>query len=307
MKDRIVTVAGLFGRRFTGRQKTAFLNYIIAQAELESIPAVLDVGRDSRSGACRNLYLGNMKRASLLIAVPYDTPSRLFWPDTRYFPLNPGRNMRRDSGEMAARLLLGAAAAGGYLFLVLLPAVHLGGPAVWAAAAGMAAVAALVLRLIAGIPNRRNHARNSAGIVAALEYQRRFGGGAAVALLDQSCCSYNGYRQLAEYLGGTAQNKRIIVLDCATSGPELHVHCGQPLEKRLEKAVRGAEVHGLEASQLDRTMMKLFPKGILITGGFREQGEMVIADTRCGRDAGIDLEKIERTLEVIRGIAEDLQ
>lgn len=306
MKDLMVAVAGLFGRRFTKRQKNAFLRYMGNRAAELDCKAVVDGSGQGMGGGCRNLYLGNIKRASVILTAPYDTPSRLLWPGMGYYPADPARNLIRESVAMALNLILAALLVGAYYLLVMRRLLPLGGFAPWWSMVGMLAVAATAFKLIFGFANRRNYSRNSASIVTALEYQKQQGRDVAVALLDRSCCGYEGYRQLAQYLGGMAQSKRVLMLDCVASGSELHLHCGEMLAGCLAGLESDVQVHPLETDRLKRTPMELFPKGVLITGGTLQDGETVIHGTRCGRDSEINLEKMNRVLVVLGNLMEKL-
>ncbi len=309
MKDLMAVVAGVFGRRYTQKQKTSFMNYIGTRAQELGDKAVADGLDQSGASACRNIYLGSLNHADFILTAPYDTPARTLFSGVGYYPLSPRKNMTWDSLSLVLSALLGTALVVIYVLFVLRRFLSIGGTPMWLALAGMLAVSAAAFKLAAGTANRRNFSRNSASVVAALEYRKRYGKKVAVALLDRSCCSYAGYRQLAERLGGLAQSKKIVALDCIASGPEVHVHCGRLVGELLEKAPWDDmnQLHILDGEPLERTILKLFPKGLLITGGSWKTGETVILNTRSGRDCEIDLDKLDRTIEMLRDISERLK
>ena len=72
MKDLMAAVSGLFGKRYSARQKERFARYMENRARERGIKWAEDTQRLG-FGVCRNLYLGDLKRAKLLLAIPYDT------------------------------------------------------------------------------------------------------------------------------------------------------------------------------------------------------------------------------------------
>ena len=155
-------------------------------------------------------------------------------------------------------------------------------------------------KFLFGWVNGNNYARNSASIVIALTCLDRFPAGqVAVALLDHSCCGFQGYQQLYRRLERKGLRKNLLVLDCVTSGEELHLHGLGELPE-----LTGVQNHQLTAPECKGSVLELFPGGQILTGGQEAGGETVILDTRCGRDRQIRLDKMERTVEIIRQLVQ---
>ena len=70
MKDFMAAVAGIFGKRYTVRQKVRFINYIQNREQKKGIQVQVKEGRGCGNRVCRNVYVGNMKGADTVIAVP---------------------------------------------------------------------------------------------------------------------------------------------------------------------------------------------------------------------------------------------
>ena len=124
-------------------------------------------------------------------------------------------------------------------------------------------------------------------------------GQVAVALLDHSCCGFQGYQQLYRRLERKGLRKNLLVLDCVTSGEELHLHGLGELPE-----LTGVQNHQLTVPECKGSVLELFPGGQILTGGQEAGGETVILDTRCGRDRQIRLDKMERTVEIIRQLVQ---
>ena len=86
MKDLMAAVSGLFGKRYSARQKERFARYMENRARERGIKWAEDTQRLG-FGVCRNLYLGDLKRAKLLLAIPYDTAARIWWAISLLFAI----------------------------------------------------------------------------------------------------------------------------------------------------------------------------------------------------------------------------
>ena len=296
MKDLMAVISGSFGKRFTARQKERFVRYMRNWAQKHSIKCVLDEKRLG-FGFCRNIYLGDLKRAELLLAIPYDTSTRILWPGIRYYPVHKEKNVFQETISNGLNVLLAAAVIVGYYFLVFSKPSFTAMEENWKLA-GLLLCSLLVGKILFGWGNRNNYARNDASIVIALEYLKRsLTGRAAIALLDHSCCGFQGYRQMYEYLEKKGWKKKILILDCVCSGNEFHLYSLETLPQLPKKLV-----HRLTADEATGTIFELLPSGVLLTGGQQCQGETVVVNTRSGRDCQINLNKMEEALKIIRQV-----
>ena len=99
----MAVVAGVFGRRYTQKQKTSFMNYIGTRAQELGDKAVADGLDQSGASACRNIYLGSLNHADFILTAPYDTPARTLFSGVGYYPLSPRKNMTWDSLELLTK------------------------------------------------------------------------------------------------------------------------------------------------------------------------------------------------------------
>ena len=308
MRDLVVALAGMFGKRYTNRQKTAFINYIRQRAG--KLGDAVRVDRQTvGSRQLRNILIGDIDRARIVIAAPYDTPSAAVLPGIHYYPMNARKNRRLDSLDRALALLIALAFAAAYYFFVLLRFIDAAGDARLLAFIGVFPVVFLAAGFTAGFANRNNFSRNTASVIAALEYRKRFPSReVAVALLDYSCCGFRGYKNLARYMGEKKDGKLIIALDCAASEDRLHLHAGKKLAAELKTIADGdaVELHTIDDGELPLSALGLFGKCAVLTGGHREAGETVIDNTRCRRDDDIDLDKLELMVRTIAGITDKI-
>lgn len=298
LKDRMIAFAGIFGKRYSKKQKIRFLRYIQSSAQEKGVKMYLDEGEASGKSGC-NVYLDPTQRAKTILAVPYDTPSRLWWPGFHYYPMDPERNARQESLVMALNFALAAVLLAAYWFAVFRRCFSAGGPIGGLALFGLLLVALLAVNLVLGSANAKNYSRNSASLALALEiFDGLQDGSVAVALLDNACAGLDGYARLAEYLGGRARQTNVVILDCVMSGSELHGHC---TKERIEAlAARNGDIQWHEAASEGNAVLSLFPRGMVITGGSWIGDATVVKGTRSGRDDELNMERMERVLVTLR-------
>ena len=298
LKDRMVALAGIFGKRYSKKQKIRFLRYVQRSAQEKGVKMYLDEGEASGKSGC-NVYLGPTQRAKTILAVPYDTPSRLWWPGLHYYPMDPGRNARQESLVMALNFALAAVLLAAYWFAVFRRCFSVGGLTGGLALFGLLLIALLAVHLVLGSANAKNYSRNSASLALALEiFDGLQDGSVAVALLDNACAGLGGYARLADYLGGRARQANVVIFDCVMSGSELHGHCTR---ERIEAlAARNGDIQWHEAASEGNAVLSLFPRGMVITGGSRIGDGTVVKGTRSGRDDELNMERMERVLVTLR-------
>lgn len=298
LKDRMVALAGIFGKRYSKKQKIRFLRYVQRSAQEKGVKMYLDEGEASGKSGC-NVYLGPTQRAKTILAASYDTPSRLWWPGFHYYPMDPGRNARQESLVMALNFALAAVLLAAYWFAVFRRCFSVGGLTGGLALFGLLLMALLAVNLVLGSANAKNYSRNSASLALALEiFDGLQDGSVAVALLDNACAGLGGYARLADYLGGRARQANVVIFDCVMSGSELHGHCTR---ERIEAlAARNGDIQWHEAASEGNAVLSLFPRGMVITGGSRIGDATVVKGTRSGRDDELNMERMERVLVTLR-------
>lgn len=292
MKDFMAAVAGIFGKRYTVRQKVRFINYIQNREQKKEIQVQVKEGHGCGNRVCRNVYVGNIKGADTVIAVPYDTPPQRILPVWNYYPARADKNLRTDTAVMILHILAAVILTIVY-FLILRNLRQVGtlGTIVL-----LFPMACLDVKLIFGWGNKNNVSRNSASIVTALEFLDRYPKKAAVALLDQSCCGFWGYKCMKEDLQEKAAVKNVIVLDCISSGGSLFLHYNEG--ERLQIQDREITLKPIMQDKKNQSVLGLFERGVLLTGG--EDGKNIgIRNTGCSRDMEINLAKMDKTIHVL--------
>ncbi|MCI8556162.1 MAG: hypothetical protein HFI19_00040 [Lachnospiraceae bacterium] len=297
MREKMVVLGGVYGKRYTARQKNRFINYLMQQLDRLGYETCLDVKRGGTGRICKNLYVGDLKRAGVVVTVPYDTPSHFLFPGYIYRPLD---NKRTLHSEMLYQALQSAAAVCIlilYYFFIFQRCLENGktGSLVWGIL-GLVLLAVGTYRIAAGTANPYNFDRNTGGIAILLEVMRSMGKRKqiAYAFLDQACCSKEGYVQLLKELGKRAETTHVLILECVSAGERLHFITGNQEVEEQE----GVEMHCGKPN--------LFPCEALLAGGDWCGGELCIRNTRTKRDSEMNESKMEDTVAFLRRYLEKL-
>lgn len=297
MREKMAILGGVYGKRCTTRQKNRFINYLMQQLRRLGYEARLDVKKGGTGRVCKNLYVGDLEKARVVVTVPYDTPSRFLFPGYIYRPLDSKKTLQ---SEMLYQALQSAAAIClliFYYFFVFQRCLEgeRTGSLAWGIL-GLALLGVETYRMAAGTANPYNFDRNTGGIAILLEVISGMGKRKqiAYAFLDQACCSREGYAQLSMELGKRAEAIQVLMLDCVSAGEKLHFITGNQGLKNQE----GVEVHDMKQN--------LFPWGALLAGGEWCDGELLIKHTRTKQDSDLHEDKMEYTVAFLRRYLEKL-
>lgn len=295
MREKAAVLGGIYGKRYTAKQKNRFISYLNQQLNRLGYETRLDVEKGETGRVCKNLYAGDLEKAKVIVTVSYDTPSRFFFPGYIYRPLNSKNTLHR---EMMYQALQSAAAVSLlviYYIFIFQPSQATGNTGVIIPGIlGLIILAAGTYRAAAGTANPYNFARNTTGIALLMEIMKKLGKRSriAYAFLDQACCSKEGYIQLAQELGERKKSIRIVMLECVGAGEKLHFIAREQINVDQE----GLQVHIAGEKDIQETVLNLFPQGVLLAGGEWEHGELIIRNTRTKRDSEFCEEKLDYTM-----------
>ena len=294
--------------RFSSHKKKSFLLELDEVFQEEGYPVVMDEKRSFR-GKTRNRMYAYEKTAKLYIAVPYDTPQRLFWYKSEYYPLDGNRSLNKS---MLATYVPALVLYGLILLFILFVSPNMQ-DLVLKAAANLAVAAAtifLMWLLFHGIGNRKNANRNSSSIIAAVRFmktlnndQKRRIGFVFIDRCDQSCL---GAKLLSAYFADKKKNPDIIWLDCVGVGDTIGIGYrthGKRLAstihaKKKQESVQLSEMGG---DQCLRSVMSCFDKAVMISAGeIDAKGSLLVKDTQRSTDRVIDDKNIEKILALLQ-------
>ena len=294
--------------RFGGRRKQRFLKELDPIFEEAGYPSHTLEKRGFR-GKTRNQIYAFEKTAKLYIAIPYDTPERLFWHKSEYYPLDGNRSLNKNMLATYVPALLFYALI--LLFVMLVtPQVDDLILQVIANLAVLGATLLLMWLLFHGVANRHNANRNSSAVIAAVDFmrtldreQKRRIGFVFVDRCDRRC---PGAELLASYFEKQKKNPDIIWLNCVGDGNTLGIGYrthGKRLASSLnagKKPVTGM-LFDMNGNRCLQTVMNYFDKGVMIAAGTVDaKGSLLVRNTQLSKDRQIDESMIAAVCELLK-------
>ena len=174
----------------------------------------------------------------------------------------------------------------------------------------------LIGLLIKGVGNRRNTNRNSAAIIAAVEFmqslnkdqKRRIG----FVFTDRNRRRCDGAAVLMNYFQEQKKNPDIIELNCIGTGDTLGI--GYRMHGKRLAALLNAGKSGMKTRMSDmngdkclQTSMYHYEKGVMICCGTPdEKGGLLVSDTQCGKDRVMEERNLDTVKQLLAKAAERL-
>lgn len=305
MREKMAVLGGVYGKRYTARQKNRFINYLNQQLNRLGYETQLDIKRGGSGRVCKNFYVGDLEKAKIIVTVPYDTPSRFFFSGYIYRPLNSKRTLHSEMLYQALQSIAAVSLLTLFYIFIFQPCRNTGNRGMLIfGILGLAVLAVGTYKAAVGTANPYNFDRNTAGIAILVEIMKKLGKRKqiAYAFLDQACCSKEGYMQLARVLEKRIANVRLLMLDCVSAGEKLHFITGEQTRVEQEKL----QIHLMGEKELEETMLGIFPQGVLLAGGEWDCGDLMVKNTRTKHDSELHEEKIEYTIAFLNQYLERL-
>lgn len=295
-------------KRFTKRQKEVYAEALNEVMEPLGYKQEIDVKKKSFTKT-RNIIFGNLKMAKSVIVVPYDTPSRIFWPKFSYYPLDGTKSSNKSILPLYGPVLVIYALVLAILYLT--PALKLN-PYVMLfleiVLFGMFIL--LFLFLIIGLPNKNNANRNSAAVIAALEIASKLNKdqrkSTAFIFTDRNANRHYGAQRVSEKLDEMNKHPNLIFLNCIGKGKEMivgYTSGNRKLAQEMLKKYKGNKK--LEHKAIDDNMRFQSPlayakRAIIISAGeYDDKGNLVLHEVNKASDKIIEEENVDTVVEVL--------
>jgi len=298
MKDLIVRLAGCYGKRYTRNQKIRFLNYLSREFESMGYKTGVYSQKSLFKNKLIHMAAGDMQTAEVLFVTSYDTPSRIIWPGYTYFPLKRERDQKYNVWNGVLGLLVFLLICAAYYRFVF-PMFG------QAAAAGRRILAGLFTfltvlftsRIISGFPNKYNFTRNTASLAVCLKIAEQAGKQQAAFLFtDMTVSSNEGLKILQEQLGSVLQRKRVIFFDCIGKGDIFAAGSCEETRAEAGRFMACFEPGTIQRLPIQGTFKELFPKAFILTRGILKDDDVIVKNTRSGKDCELDFEALEEAV-----------
>ena len=306
MEELMLYFAGVYGARYTNRQKFAFASYLVKQLEKQECSPKL-LGGGLKKGEPAAILCGDLDRANIILAAPYDTCSKAFLPGYRYYPFSKKKSEEQNRLNGLVELFLMAV----FVLLCALVLYKTGVELNFSSFRTFLTLACVgVLGLLTGavakgVSNRQNLNRNTASVMLlyTLALELKENKKAAFVFCDRACLNGEGYGFLARACENKGR-KNFLILDCVGYGDAVWaVHKAEEKERahKLAASPYSGEIKALELSKeaWQDTAVSCFPRAVLLCSGQMQDNELVVSYTRGKRDGIVDLDRLEELKKVL--------
>lgn len=286
------------GKRYSKKQKAQFVEHICKEAKQCGYPVKLQ-SKQGKTRPLHNVIVGDLDSAKKVVIAAYDTPSKIYIPDYKYYPFNITKHLNQEKLNFFIQSILG--------FVAVLIAYF-----IWWQGSSYSLVIQVLTSVIAflcicyayamfkGKANRCNFNRNSASIALLVSMMNDMKQDATVAFvfLDQGVNSYEGLR----YFVNELQHQQVLLLDCLAQG-ELLVcaHCDHVKSHSIINNTENLEFYDkcYESSKVQHNVLSIYDNMLYLASGDMLEKQFVIRNTRSKQDYHVDLERLEKIKQTI--------
>lgn len=254
-----------------------------------------------------NVLAGDLKFAKVVIAVPYDTPAKVFWPNTKYYPLNGNRSNLKGFLPLYGPALI----VYGMILAILSFQNQIFSNAMMRgifSIFSMVILGFMMYYLLHGFRNKHNHTRNSASIMAALEIAKSLSKDekrkVAFLFTDKNVHRHPGAKVAMEEFQKIGKSPTIISLNCIGRGKDMVIgylansrKVAQDLNRKLDVRLKQIQITDNMRMQ---SAMEHFSKAVVIAAGtFDEKQDLCVLGTGTSKDHHIEDENITKVVQII--------
>ncbi|MWP49176.1 MULTISPECIES: hypothetical protein [unclassified Gilliamella] len=282
LKDLVLRYCVIFGKRFSAKQKIAFLRVI--SKELIQLGYMVDAKLAKLKLATRryenyyNAYIGDLNKAELIICTYYDTGVNNFNIQKKY-AFSPQFSKLSYFISIAPIIILFIASLI-LNYFVLIPDIRTQG---FFSVSGVGSIISTVLlfffvfKFKSGIPNQKNFVCNSSSIITIInlinKLNKKEKKKIAFVLYDGGNSNQYGLKMLESY-SNQMKDKKFIFIDSIGNGNELIFLKPQQSNLQLE-----------DITFYSGKMETQIPNYIMITSGdIDENGKIVIKNAHSAKD-----------------------
>lgn len=229
LKDLILRYCVLFGRRFSYKEKIAFLRVITKELiqldyDVDAKIAKLQLARKKYENYY-NAYIGNLEKAELIVATHYDTNVNCFGLLKTYAFASSFSKVRYFIGLLPILILfLFSLTLNYFIFVPCIQDEGFFGVSGVLSFVSTVVLFYFVLRYKNGVPNKRNFVCNTSSILTIINLIKQFDKkekkSVAFVLMDAGCTNQYGLKMLENY-SKTILKKKIIFIDSIGNSDQL--------------------------------------------------------------------------------------
>ena len=296
MKDLLFHFGITLGKRNTKKQKQIFIEELTKVTE-ENKWSFEFVNKKKFGFVNTHIVIGDLKKASTVILVAYDTPTKLLIPNQKYYPFKQEKNLLVDQLNLIFQILISTASFIAIYFV--LKNVMVWDSVILKLITGFVFLIVFIqlFKLMTGYPNRFNHSRNSAALVLSIDLlkEKKLKNKVAFILVDKASSGMEGYRDIKE-LKLIRNDKTTLILDALANGEILALATTQQFENNANKLAQSLNldvlVKAYKEENCEGQIFYYFPKSLMLVSVNRYKNDLVLLKTRTNKDYEINLERL---------------
>lgn len=256
-----------------------------------------------------SLVFGNTKVAKSAIVVPLDTPAKVTWPVSKYFPQDGNANLGAMMLPMFAPVLIlyGVVLLLSMKVLDLVSTNEMLKIFTWVMTILLGAL--IIFMLVRGFKNRNNTNRNSIAIAAVLDLASRMSEAERKQYMyvfaDKTCSKAAGAKAVAEEMVNRGRNLDYIILDCIGTGDELRLGFNSSSKKLARDILKANKIKDnidfeMHAENRTQLISGEFERACVISRGTTDKkGRLCVYGSATGKDKVYEEEKVEEVIQMI--------
>ncbi len=281
-----------YGTRFTRKQKIDFANEITKDFESLGCKTYIQ-DLKLKVSKVQNILIGNFKMAKTIIIVPYDTQSKILFPNYKTYPQDGVKSMSKNFLPVYTPMIIS--------YLLLLAIIY-GLPKVFDVTAGTTSVITLVyfillmILIFRGFSNKNNTTNNNLSTVLALDFMESLPlhkrKEVAIIFTDKNNNKMTGSKVLLKYMEGIKKNTNMICLYCIGQEDSVSIVYQKGMKKNAQslskKCDHKHQIKMIESEKSVQLPIHNLTQSIMISSGKIDNELLSVSNTRSSKDSVYD-------------------
>lgn len=277
-----------YGTRFTKSQKEKFAKEISEDfQQLGCKTHIQDLKIKTRK--VQNILVGNFKTAKTILVVPYDTQSRIFYPNYKYYPQNGVKSMARNFLPIYGPMVL--------LYIFLLIIIY-GLPMIMDNSTSIVTLLTLLYFVVLlvfiwrGFSNKNNTTANNLSTLLALDIMESLPvkkrHELAIVFTDKNNPKMLGSKVLLKYMESINKNTAMFILYCLGQGDNISIAYQKSMKKQAQSLSKNSnmvqQIKAIDKEESVQLPIHDLSNALMISSGIVEDGLLSVKGIRTSKD-----------------------
>ncbi len=289
--------------RFTRTQKIDFAKSITQ--DFESLGCKTHIqDLKLKTSKVQNILIGNFKIAKTILVVPYDTQSRIFYPNYKYYPQNGLKSMSSNFLPIYGPMI--------FLYLLLLAIIYglpmiMENTTIIVSAITLFYFVLLLIFIWRGFSNKNNVSANNLSTVMALDLMESLPMNKrqelAIVFTDKNNPKMVGSKVLLKYMETINKNTNMILLYCLGQGDSISIAYQKSMKKQAQQLSKICDYkHQLKAIDKEESIqlpIHELSNALMISSGTIKDGLLSVKNIRTHKDTDYQQEVYDKVKEML--------